>query len=68
MNWKLIDGFFQLLEIEFSEYEFDSDLKIERNVKKESNDDISYKFEPIQYGSIIQGKKNVIEISPLKLI
>lgn len=62
----LIDGFLQLPEIEFSEYEFDSDLKIEGDVKKENNDDISNEFEPIEYGTIIEGKKNVIEISPLK--
>ena len=62
----LIDGFLQLPEIEFSEYEIDSDLKIEGDVKKENNDDISYEFEPIEYGTIIEGKKNVLEISPLK--
>ena len=62
----LIDGFLQLPEIEFSEYEFDSDLKIEGDVKKENNDDISYEFEPIEYGTIIEGTKNVLEISPLK--
>jgi hypothetical protein len=56
----LIDGFLQLPEIEFSEYEIDSDDK------KENNDDISYEFEPIEYGTIIEGKKNVLEISPLK--
>jgi hypothetical protein len=62
----LIDGFLQLPEIEFSEYEFNSDLNIEGDAKKENNDNISYEFEPIEYGTIIEGKKNVLEISPLK--
>lgn len=62
----LIDGFLQLPEIEFSEYEIDSDLNIEGESKKEYEDDISYEFEPIEYGTIIEGKKNVLEISPLK--
>ena len=46
----LIDGFISLPEFEFNE----------------CCDDNENKFEPIEYGSIIDGDKNVINITPLK--
>ena len=48
----LIDGFISLPEFEFNEI-------------CDSNDDNNV-FEPIEYGSIIEGEKNIINIMPLK--
>ena len=47
----LIDGLISLPEFEFNELENDS-----------GNENT---FEPIEYGSIIEGEKNVIKINPL---
>ena len=47
----LLDGFLSLPEIEFNECELDNDEN---------------KFESIEYGSIIEGEKNVVNITPLK--
>ena len=48
----LIDGLISLPEFDFNEFEGDS-----------GNENT---FEPIEYGSIIEGEKNVIKINPLK--
>ena len=61
----LIDGFLQLPEIEFSEYEKDSDLNFIEEDKKDNNEEY-IDFEPIEYGSIIEGEKNVLKIRPSK--
>ena len=63
----LNDGYLQLPEIEFNEYEigggfnfcFDGDEKNDKDDKMEE-------FEPIEYGSVIEGDKNVVKIEPLK--
>ena len=55
----LIDGYISLPEIEFNEYnDYDNTI----NNLNYPND----KFEPIEYGSIIEGEKNVVKICPLK--
>ena len=61
----LIDGFLQLPQIEFSEYEKDSDLNFNLNEgdKKDDNEE-NIEFEPIEYGSVIEGEKNVLKIRP----
>ena len=61
----LIDGFLQLPEIEFSEYEKDSDLNFIEEDKNDNNEEY-IDFEPIEYGSIIEGEKNVLKIRPSK--
>ena len=58
----LIEGFLQLPEIEFAEYEFNSDLNI--GDKKDNNEDIDNEFETIEYGTVIEGEKNVLKIEP----
>ena len=64
----LVDGFLQLPEIEFSEYEIDSDsnLNLKKEDKKGNNDENIVEFEPIEFGTVIEGEKNVLKISPLK--
>ena len=58
----LIEGFLQLPEIEFTEYEFNSDLNI--GDKKDNNEEIDNEFETIEYGTVIEGEKNVLKIEP----
>ena len=48
----LLDGFLNLPEFEFSEY-------------CESDNSNEKKYEPIEYGSIIEGEKKAIKIAPL---
>ena len=63
----LNDGFLQLPDIEFSEFELESDLNFNLNEgNKDNNDDNFDEFEPIEYGTVIEGDKNVLKISPLK--
>ena len=66
----LVDGFLQLPEIEFSECEMDSDsnfdLGLNSGNKKENDEDNVIEFEPIEYGTVIEGLKNVIKIAALK--
>ncbi len=64
----LVDGFLQLPEIEFSECEIDSDsnLDLKKKDKNGNNNENIVEFEPIEYGTVIEGEKNVLKISPLK--
>ena len=63
----LNDGFLQLPDIEFSEFELESDLNFNLNEgNKDNNNDNFDEFEPIEYGTVIEGEKNVLKISPLK--
>ena len=64
----LNDGYLQLPEIEFSEYELDSDFNFNLNEEnnKDNNEDNCNNFEPIEYGTVIEGEKNVLKIVPLK--
>ena len=51
----LIDGFIPLPEFEFNECEYEYD-----------SNHINNKYEPIEYGSIIEGEKKVVKINPIK--
>ena len=63
----LNDGYLQLPQIEFNEYEIDGGLNFNFNDDKNNNrDDNLEEFEPIEYGSVIEGDKNVLRIEPLK--
>ena len=68
----LVDGFLQLPEIEFSECELESDFNLDLGLdsgnKKDNNEDNANanEFEPIEYGTVIEGVKNVIKIAALK--
>ena len=62
----LNDGFLQLPEIEFSEFELESDFNFNLNEGNKDNDNNFDEFEPIEYGTVIEGEKNVLKISPLK--
>ena len=62
----LVDGYLQLPEIEFSEYELDSDSILNEIDKKDNKEEIIDEFEPIEFGTVVEGKKNVLEINSLK--
>ena len=58
----LIEGFLQIPEIEFSEYKINTNLKENEIDNNEENEE----FEPIEYGSVIEGENNVLKIEPPK--
>ena len=68
----LLDGFLKLPEIEFMEYEIsenkDDILKINENenIKKDEFSIGKIDFEPIEYGTIIEGNEKVVNITPAK--
>ena len=66
----LVDGFLKLPEIEFMEYEItennDDVLKINENEKKDEFSIGKMNFEPIDYGTIIEGNEKVVNITPAK--
>ena len=68
----LLDGFLKLPEIEFMEYEIsenkDDVLKINEN-ENINNDEFAIgkmDFDPIEYGTIIEGNEKVVNITPAK--
>ena len=67
----LVDGFLKLPEIEFLEYEIaenkdDSILKINENENKGEFTVGKMSFDPIEYGTIIEGNEKVVNITPAK--
>ena len=66
----LVDGFVKLPEIEFLEYEITEDkddiLKINENEKKDEYSVGKMSFDPIEYGTIIEGNERVVNITPAK--
>ena len=67
----LVDGFLKLPEIEFLEYEIaenkdDSILKINENENKGEFTVGKINFDPIEYGTIIEGNEKVVNITPAK--
>ena len=66
----LVDGFVKLPEIEFLEYEItqnkDDIFKINESEKKDEFSIGKMNFEPIEYGTIIEGNGKVINITPAK--
>ena len=67
----LVDGFLKLPEIEFLEYEIaenkdDSILKINENENKGEFSVGKMSFDPIEYGTIIEGNEKVVNITPAK--
>ena len=66
----LVDGFVKLPEIEFLEYEITEDkddiLKINENEKKDEYSVGKMSFDPIEYGTIIEGNEKVVNITPAK--
>ena len=67
----LVDGFLKIPEIEFMEYEItenkDDILKINENDEKKDEFTIGkMNFEPIEYGTIIEGNEKVVNITPAK--
>ena len=66
----LVDGFVKLPEIEFLEYEItenkDDILKINENEKKDEYSVGKMSFDPIEYGTIIEGNEKVVNITPAK--
>ena len=68
---RLVDGFLKIPEIEFMEYEItenkDDILKINENDEKKDEFTIGkMNFEPIEYGTIIEGNEKVVNITPAK--
>ena len=67
----LVDGFLKLPEIEFLEYELtevkDDILKINENEENQMEFSVGkMNFEPIEYGTIIEGNEKVVNITPSK--
>ena len=67
----LVDGFLKLPEIEFLEYEItdvkDDILKINENEENQGEFSVGkMNFDPIEYGTIIEGNGKVVNITPSK--
>ena len=66
----LVDGFVKLPEIEFLEYEIsennDDILKINEEENKGEFTIGKMNFEPIEYGTLIEGNEKVVNITPAK--
>ena len=67
----LVDGFLKLPEIEFLEYEIteikDDILKINENEENKNEFSVGkMNFDPIEYGTIIEGNEKVVNITPAK--
>ena len=67
----LLDGFLKLPEIEFMEYEIsenkDDILKINENEENKNEFSVGkMNFDPIEYGTIIEGNEKVVNITPAK--
>ena len=66
----LVDGFVKLPEIEFLEYEIsennDDILKINEEENKGEFTIGKMNFEPIEYGTLIEGNEKVVNITPSK--
>ena len=67
----LVDGFLKLPEIEFLEYELtevkDDILKINENEENQMEFSVGkMNFDPIEYGTIIEGNEKVVNITPSK--
>ena len=67
----LVDGFLKLPEIEFLEYEItdvkDDILKINENEENQGEFSVGkMNFDPIEYGTIIEGNGKVVNIIPSK--
>ena len=65
----LIDGFLKLPEIEFLEYEIteqeDDQIKINENDGNKDEFAIGkIKFDPIEYGTVVEGNEKVVNITP----
>ena len=48
------------------DYDYNLDLELNSGNKKENDENNLIEFEPIEYGTVIEGLKNVIKIAALK--